>query len=56
VFGFGAGLFFFGDFLGEVPGNPMLNVVGACRRQPPAKRAPGCGPPPASPATLERGR
>jgi sugar phosphate permease len=31
VFGFGAGLFFLGYFLGEVPSNLILNVVGARR-------------------------
>jgi sugar phosphate permease len=31
VFGFGAGLFFLGYFLGEIPSNLVLNVVGARR-------------------------
>ncbi len=31
VFGFGAGLFFLGYFLGEIPSNLILNVVGARR-------------------------
>jgi MFS family permease len=31
VFGFGAGLFFLGYFIGEVPSNLVLNVVGARR-------------------------
>ena len=31
VFGFGAGLFFLGYFLGEIPSNLILNKVGARR-------------------------